>query len=157
MKEDFLDSAEQILSFRQHRDSLVKKMVITLIPTLAVYDTQTFSEHYSHKAMGHLLTQLEKPNERSFGKSPSPLRRPILILSSVHCYWAHCHCRRQRDEAILRTRDEPNQAWSPDARVLDHHSPGFHDTDKSPGKRTHHQKSRFSNVLGCWRPQLVQT
>ncbi|KAF9647181.1 atypical/PIKK/FRAP protein kinase [Thelephora ganbajun] len=66
MKEDFLDSAEQILSFRQHRDSLVKKMVITLIPTLAVYDTQTFSEHYLHKAMGHLLTQLEKPNERSF-------------------------------------------------------------------------------------------
>lgn len=70
MKEDFLDSAEQILSFRQHRDSLVKKMVITLIPTLAVYDTQTFSEHYLHKAMGHLLTQLEKPNERSFGTSP---------------------------------------------------------------------------------------
>jgi len=73
MKEDFLDSAEQILSFRQHRDSLVKKMVITLIPTLAVYDTQTFSEHYLHKAMGHLLTQLEKPNERSFGMSPSPI------------------------------------------------------------------------------------
>ena len=73
MKEDFLDSAEQILSFRQHRDSLVKKMVITLIPTLAVYDTQTFSEHYLHKAMGHLLTQLEKPNERSFGTSPSPI------------------------------------------------------------------------------------
>ena len=72
MKEDFLDSAEQILSFRQHRDSLVKKMVITLIPTLAVYDTQTFSEHYLHKAMGHLLTQLEKPNERSFGEFPPP-------------------------------------------------------------------------------------
>jgi len=74
MKEDFLDSAEQILSFRQHRDSLVKKMVITLIPTLAVYDTQTFSEHYLHKAMGHLLTQLEKPNERSFGTLPSAIQ-----------------------------------------------------------------------------------
>jgi hypothetical protein len=74
MKEDFLDSAEQILSFRQHRDSLVKKMVITLIPTLAVYDTQTFSEHYLHKAMGHLLTQLEKPNERSFGELPPPVQ-----------------------------------------------------------------------------------
>lgn len=76
MKEDFLDSAEQILTFRQHRDSLVKKMVITLIPTLAVYDTQTFSEHYLHKAMGHLLTQLEKPNERSFGTSLSPFQWP---------------------------------------------------------------------------------
>ncbi|CCM00588.1 uncharacterized protein FIBRA_02624 [Fibroporia radiculosa] len=65
MKENFLDAAEQILSFRTHRDSLVRKMVITLIPTLAVYDTQTFSEHFLHKSMAHLLTQLDKPNERS--------------------------------------------------------------------------------------------
>lgn len=67
MRESFLDTAEQILRFKSHRDSLVRKMVITLIPTLAAYDTQTFSEHYLHKSMSHLLTQLEKPNERSFG------------------------------------------------------------------------------------------
>ncbi|KAI0793741.1 atypical/PIKK/FRAP protein kinase [Fomes fomentarius] len=65
MKENFLDAAEQILSFKTHREPIVRKMVITLIPTLAVYDTQTFSEHFLHKAMAHLLTQLEKPNERS--------------------------------------------------------------------------------------------
>ncbi|EGN96671.1 hypothetical protein SERLA73DRAFT_170096 [Serpula lacrymans var. lacrymans S7.3] len=66
MRETFLDTAEQILRFKSHRDGLVRKMVITLIPTLAAYDTQTFSDHFLHKAMGHLLTQLEKPNERSF-------------------------------------------------------------------------------------------
>ncbi|TFY65865.1 hypothetical protein EVG20_g5221 [Dentipellis fragilis] len=66
MKETFLDTAEQILRFRGHRDNLVRKMVITLIPTLAVYDTQTFSEHFLHKAMAHLLQQLDKPSERSF-------------------------------------------------------------------------------------------
>ncbi|KAL4065913.1 phosphatidylinositol 3-kinase [Scleroderma citrinum] len=66
MREAFLDTAEQILRFKSHRDGLVRKMVITLIPTLAAYDTQTFSEHYLHKSMAHLLTQLEKPNERSF-------------------------------------------------------------------------------------------
>ncbi|KAF8448980.1 phosphatidylinositol 3-kinase [Boletus edulis BED1] len=66
MRESFLDTAEQILRFKSHRDSLVRKMVITLIPTLAAYDTQSFSEHYLHKSMSHLLTQLEKPNERSF-------------------------------------------------------------------------------------------
>ena len=42
MKENFLDAAEQILSFKMHREPIVRKMVITLIPTLAVYDTQTF-------------------------------------------------------------------------------------------------------------------
>lgn len=67
MRENFLDAAEQIMSFKLNRDAQVRKMVITLIPTLAVYDTQTFSEHHLHKAMAHLLTQLEKPAERSVG------------------------------------------------------------------------------------------
>jgi len=75
MRESFLDTAEQILRFKSHRDGLVRKMVITLIPTLAAYDTQTFSEHYLHKSMGHLLTQLEKPNERSFGSHSLSVKR----------------------------------------------------------------------------------
>ncbi|KAI0272361.1 atypical/PIKK/FRAP protein kinase [Gloeopeniophorella convolvens] len=66
MRENFLDTTESILRFRTSRDQLVRKMVITLIPTLAVYDTQTFSEHFLHKAMAHLLTLLSKSNERSF-------------------------------------------------------------------------------------------
>ena len=64
MKENFLDAAEQILSFKTHKELTIRKMVITLIPTLAVYDTQTFSEHFLHKAMAHLLTQLDKKDER---------------------------------------------------------------------------------------------
>jgi FKBP12-rapamycin complex-associated protein len=39
-----------------------------MIPSLAAYDTQTFTEHFLHKAMAHLLTQFDKPNERNFGK-----------------------------------------------------------------------------------------
>ncbi|KAF4593864.1 phosphatidylinositol kinase- protein kinase tor1 [Pleurotus pulmonarius] len=62
-KDAFVDAAETILRFKSHRDSLVRKMVITLIPTLAAYDTAAFIEHFLHKAMGHLLTQLDKPNE----------------------------------------------------------------------------------------------
>ncbi|OCH96265.1 FAT-domain-containing protein [Obba rivulosa] len=65
MKEGFLDAAEQILSFKTHRDALIRKTVITIIPTLAAYDTSSFSEHHLHRAMAHLLTQLDKPNERS--------------------------------------------------------------------------------------------
>jgi len=69
MKETFLDTADQILKFKSSRDNIVKKMVITLIPTLAGYDPQSFTEHFLHKSMAHLLTQLEKPNERSSGTS----------------------------------------------------------------------------------------
>lgn len=67
MKEMFLDTADQVLRFKSHRDHTVRKMVITMIPSLAAYDTQTFTEHFLHKAMGHLLTQLDKPNERDIG------------------------------------------------------------------------------------------
>ncbi|KAG5219649.1 phosphatidylinositol kinase- protein kinase [Salix suchowensis] len=35
-------------------------------PDLASYGTAAFIEHFLHKAMGHLLTQLDKPSERHF-------------------------------------------------------------------------------------------
>jgi serine/threonine-protein kinase mTOR len=68
MKENFFDTTAQILCFKSHRDLNIRKMVITMIPSLAAYDTRTFTEHFLHKAMAHLLTQFDKPNERSFGK-----------------------------------------------------------------------------------------
>ena len=79
MRENFMDTAESILRFRTSRDPFVRKMVITLIPTLAVYDTQTFSEHFLHKAMGHLLTLLGKSNDREFGTLD-----PTLLLFRSH-------------------------------------------------------------------------
>ncbi|KAJ6555230.1 phosphatidylinositol 3-kinase [Mycena sp. CBHHK59/15] len=55
-----------ILSFKNNRDSLVRKMVIAMVPTLATYNTQAFKEQILHKAMGHLFTQLERPHERDY-------------------------------------------------------------------------------------------
>lgn len=81
MRDTFLDTAEQILTFKTHRDIHVRKMVVTLIPTLAVYDTQTFSEHHLHKAMAHLISTLEKPAERSVGKWNQRESVPSINLS----------------------------------------------------------------------------
>ncbi|KAJ6619840.1 atypical/PIKK/FRAP protein kinase [Mycena sp. CBHHK59/15] len=64
MRDVFPDTAEQILRFRSHRDSLIRKLVLTLIPSLAAYDTQTFSDLYLMKTMAHLSTLLEKPTDR---------------------------------------------------------------------------------------------
>lgn len=71
MKDQYMDAAGRVLFFKNHRDGVVRKMVITLIPTLAAYDTQTFVEHYLHHSMAHLLSQLEKPAERSYGERMS--------------------------------------------------------------------------------------
>jgi len=85
-----MDTADQILRFRSHRDILVRKMVITMIPSLAAYDTQTFSEHFLHKAMAHLLQQLDKPNERSYGMSGDIIILTLDLTSySFHLHWSH--------------------------------------------------------------------
>ena len=68
MKDSYSDTAEMILRHRNHRDQLIRKTVVTLIPVLAAYDSQQFSENFLHRAMGHLLEQLMKPTERSSGK-----------------------------------------------------------------------------------------
>src|SRR5258708_39529715 len=91
MRENFMDTAESILRFRTSRDPLVRKMVITLIPTLAVYDTQTFSEHFLHKAMPHLLTLLSKSHKRSFRARALSAHYPSSdhISRRIPRYWTH--------------------------------------------------------------------
>ncbi|KAJ7696596.1 armadillo-type protein [Mycena rosella] len=64
MRDVFPDTAEQILRFRSHRDTLIRKLVMSLIPNLATYDTQTFSDLYLKKSMAHLLDMLDKPTDR---------------------------------------------------------------------------------------------
>ncbi|KAI9435150.1 armadillo-type protein [Lactarius indigo] len=66
MCENFMDMTESILHFGTSRDPFIRKTVVALIPTLAVYDPQTFSEHFLHEAMGYLLTFLGESNDREF-------------------------------------------------------------------------------------------
>ncbi|KAF7308846.1 Serine/threonine-protein kinase TOR [Mycena kentingensis (nom. inval.)] len=67
MRDVFSAATAEVLRFRLHRDPLIRKLVLTLIPSLAAYDTQTFSDIYLKKAMTHLLSGLDKPTDRSMG------------------------------------------------------------------------------------------
>lgn len=68
MQDKFHHFADAILGMRTNNDLLVRKTVIALMPTLAIYDTRTFLEHFLHKCIAHLLKQLSKPNERPNGE-----------------------------------------------------------------------------------------
>ena len=68
MKDSYNETATKVLGLKNHRDPLVRRMVITLIPSLAAYDRQTFTEYLIHPAIAHLIATLEKPQERSFGE-----------------------------------------------------------------------------------------
>jgi FKBP12-rapamycin complex-associated protein len=65
MHERYNDVCEVILRHRDHKDGLIRRTVVSLIPRLAEYNPDEFVATYLHKCMGHLLGQLKKEKDRS--------------------------------------------------------------------------------------------
>ncbi|EFA77745.1 protein kinase [Heterostelium album PN500] len=61
----FKDVCDTILRYKEHRDKLVKKTVITLLPRLAIFCPKDFVHHHLNTCMAHLLGALRNQNERS--------------------------------------------------------------------------------------------
>jgi FKBP12-rapamycin complex-associated protein len=86
-----------VLKFRDHRDSLVRKTVINLIPALAKMDPDLFfKENYLSASIMYLTAQLKKEKERNYGKTIKSLPH------SVHGDWKGCRGDGNQDFAILR-------------------------------------------------------
>lgn len=82
MREHYSKSCETIFLFKTHKEVLVRRSVVMLIPTLAAYDTPAFCENFLHTSMIYLLGQLGKPAERAFafvaiGHIAKPVRSEI--------------------------------------------------------------------------------
>lgn len=72
----FMEICELVQKFREHRDSLVRKTVIGMIPTLAELDPDSFfKENYLSSSMNYLVGQLKKEKERAAG---------ILLIPFIH-------------------------------------------------------------------------
>ena len=65
MHERYNDVCEVILRHRDHKDGLIRRTVVSLIPRLAEYNPDEFVATYLHKCMSHLLGQLKKEKDRS--------------------------------------------------------------------------------------------
>jgi len=70
MHERYTEVCDQILSFKDHRDPLVRRAVVELIPTLASYNHADFAAHYLHKTMLYLLGQLKNNRDRTTCAKP---------------------------------------------------------------------------------------
>jgi FKBP12-rapamycin complex-associated protein len=68
MHERYGQVCDQIFQYKDHRDPLVRRAVIELIPTLASYNHLDFTQHYLHKSMVYLLGQLKKDRDRTTSK-----------------------------------------------------------------------------------------
>ncbi|KAF2071336.1 hypothetical protein CYY_007349 [Polysphondylium violaceum] len=65
MNNKFKDVCDTVLKYKDHRDKLVKKTVLALLPRLAIFDPKNFVMHHFNTCMNHLLAALRNQNERS--------------------------------------------------------------------------------------------
>jgi len=65
MHERYKNVCETVLRYKDHRDNLIRKTVISLIPVLAEFDDKEFVGTYVHKCMQYLLNQLKRDRDRS--------------------------------------------------------------------------------------------
>lgn len=65
MHEKYKNVCETVHRYKDHRDSLIRRTVISLIPVLAEFNDKEFVATYVQKFMTHLLAQLKKDRDRS--------------------------------------------------------------------------------------------
>ncbi|SCZ93158.1 BZ3500_MvSof-1268-A1-R1_Chr6-2g08497 [Microbotryum saponariae] len=75
MADRYGEVCDQILFYKDHRDPLVRRAVIELIPTIASYNANEFAAHYLSRTMAFLLDQLKKDRgDRATGECTLKLR-----------------------------------------------------------------------------------
>ncbi len=65
MHEHHREACEIVLRYKDHREPLIRRQVVVLIPILASYAPMEFVNSYLHKFMIHLQGQLKKEKERN--------------------------------------------------------------------------------------------
>lgn len=73
-----------------HRDHLIRKTVVSMIPTLAAFDPDTFAHEYLNRCMQHLLGLLRKDRDKRDGNLHlyAWMNHCIdMVLYSIHCHW----------------------------------------------------------------------
>ncbi|KAI8593944.1 armadillo-type protein [Geranomyces variabilis] len=64
-QEQYKALCESVLKYKDHRDKLVRRTVILMIPNLAQFDPTDFVAAYMNGCMAYLLSQLKKDRESS--------------------------------------------------------------------------------------------
>ncbi|KAI9320096.1 armadillo-type protein [Dichotomocladium elegans] len=64
MNDNYKSVCDIALEKKDSRDQLIRKTVVTIIPTLARFDPVTFAELYLHKCMSYLLGLLRKDRDK---------------------------------------------------------------------------------------------
>lgn len=60
----YKDACDTILRYRDHRDPLIRREVVIMIPIVAAYAPQEFTHHYLHPCMLHLQGLMKRDKDR---------------------------------------------------------------------------------------------
>lgn len=64
----FEEACDEILRFQDHRNAIIQRTVIMLLPTIADYKPEIFVAKYLNQCMVHLIGMLRRDRERSTGR-----------------------------------------------------------------------------------------
>lgn len=73
MQEYYKSICDLTLRYRDSKEAVVRKSVISLIPSMATYDSDEFEQNYLHRSIAYLLQALQKPTDRDIGGSRHPI------------------------------------------------------------------------------------
>ena len=65
MTDRYHEACDMVLRYKDHRDPLIRRQVVALIPIVASYAPRDFVNGYLHKFMTHLSGQLRKEKDRN--------------------------------------------------------------------------------------------
>jgi FKBP12-rapamycin complex-associated protein len=99
MAEYYRNICELTLKYRDSKEVVVRKAVITLIPNMATYDSDEFEQHYLHRSMSYLQAALHKPSDRDIGELPG-LPSDRELMASLCRHRSHVCSACVQDEAV---------------------------------------------------------
>lgn len=102
MGEFYRSICEITLKYRDSKETVIRKAVITLIPSMATFDSDEFETHYLHRSMAYLLQSLGKPTDRDIGMSILLLPIHPTYTPSVCCPRTPLGPARFQDAALSR-------------------------------------------------------
>lgn len=107
---------ELTLKYRDSKEVVVRKAVITLTPSMAAYDSDEFEQHYLHRTMSYLQAALHKPSDRDIGgQAIDELSK--RLTTSLRRYRPHLRSACVQNETLHRRDGQDHQGPLANARV----------------------------------------
>lgn len=91
MGDFFQPICDVTLKYRDSKEVVIRKAVITLIPNMATFGPDRFEEFYLKNCMSYILQSLHKSTDRDIGTFPR-LLSSLRTDGQPTSHWGICRC-----------------------------------------------------------------